>query len=595
MDTQNSRVGFYTDLLVALLLDNPLSLSEKDLQRDISTLRSRVAHEGLSFLTKTLPKLGKALDLGMSELRFTLPRGFPRGKGSSPAFMQAYFKRVFGNDGELLEEADAGAVKHLRQVCFCCYKLETPYSEETIASTLDAFVQTEEELELPDDRETCDILVAASYIIRDLLEGFDPKEIVCRHGPGAVATGERSSHKWVFSRKYEDIHRVYPYYEYFVVGGAPEILDRLEWYKGLERRKTGQAKVILVPKDSRGPRLISSEPLEYQWIQQGLGRKLADAAETRSRYRINFRDQGRNRQLALSSSITREMATLDLKDASDRVSCALVEKLFAHTGLVPYLMACRSGTTLLPDGRLLELKKFAPMGSALCFPVEAICFWALSVVAVNRQLGGPTFKSENSVYVYGDDIIVPTECAENVAATLERVRLKVNRSKCCIQGPFRESCGMDAFKGEQVTPIRVRTPWTSHRSDGNALASYVSLRNQLNVAGYTKAGAHVERHLLRTYGKIPYGTKFCGYPCFIVDTPEEASILNARLDLKCRYDESLQRLEWSVRFLKSEEERFAHDGWPRLLRDVTMGAGDDPDRVVLPRSTYIKRGWMAVY
>jgi hypothetical protein len=593
LDLLKSRFD-YLELLVALLLDNPLSLSQKDLQRDIETVRSRYEHEGLSFLTKSLPMLGKALDRGMSEERITVPRGFPKGSGNRPAFMQAYFKRVFGYGGEVLEEADPAAVKHLRQVLFLCYKLELPYKDETKESVLDSFVQTEKELELGASVEVDSIIAATSYVVRDLLEGVNPKEIVCRHGPGSVATGERTSAKWVFSRKYEGIHRVYPYYDYFVAGGASEILDRLKWYKGLTPEKEGCAKVVLVPKDSRGPRLISAEPLEFQWIQQGLGRKLAEVAEVKSRFRINFRDQGCNQKLALQSSLSREYATLDLKDASDRVSCELVRRVFAHTGLVPYLMACRTSSTLLPDGRKVELKKYAPMGSALCFPVEAIIFWAAAVVAVNRQLGGTTRQSEDLVYVYGDDIIVPTECAKSVADTLELLALKVNRAKCCIQGFFRESCGMDAFKGVRVTPVRVRTLWTGRRSDGSAYASYIALRNNLIAEGYASAAAYVERHLAKVYGVIPHGTQFSGFPCYIESCPVVASIKNARNNLRARYNESLQRLEWSVRMLKSAKELFAHDGWPRLLRNITMGSGQEPDSVVVPRSTYLKRGWMAV-
>ncbi|DAD50968.1 RNA-directed RNA polymerase [ssRNA phage SRR6255746_3] len=593
MDPLKSRFE-YLELLVATLSDNPLSLSQKDLQRDIKTIRSRVAQEGLSFLTKTLPKLGKALDAVMAGDTFDLPRGFPRGKGKRPAFLQAYFKRVLGNDGELLDDADVDAIKHIRQVCYMLYKLELPYSAKTEQAVLDGFVRTEQELEIPRNGDSDSIIAAASYIVRDLLEGFNPKEIVCRHGPGAVATGERTNDKWTFKRLYSSIHQYYPYYEYFVAGWAAEVLDRVGWYKSLERLTSGQAKVILVPKDSRGPRLISCEPLEYQWIQQGLGRKLSDYAERRSKYRINFKDQGRNRELALTSSLTREFATLDLKDASDRVSCELVERVFAHTGLVPYLMACRTTSTLLPDGRSINLKKFAPMGSALCFPVEAIIFWAISVAAVNRLHGGATSKSATSVFVYGDDIIVPTDAADAVVAALESCALKVNRAKCCIRGPFRESCGMDAFKGESVTVTKVRTLWTGKRSDGSAFASYIALRNQLKAGGYVQAAAYVATHLGNTYGKIPYGTIFSGFPCFIVDDPVEASIKNARNDLKVRYNENLQRLEWNIRALKSVKVDFTPDGWPRLLRDITMGAGDEPDQVVVPRSTILKRGWAAI-
>jgi hypothetical protein len=169
------------------------------------------------------------------------------------------------------------------------------------------------------------------------------------------------------------------------VGGGKEIIDRVQWYRGLERLPAGTAKVVLVPKDSRGPRLISAEPLEYQWIQQGVGRSIVAHLEAHhlTKGRVNFTHQEVNRRLAQESSATLELATLDLKDASDRVSLELVRRVFKNTPeLVRALEAIRTDATLLPDGRVQSLKKFAPMGSAVCFPVEAFVFWAILTASI---------------------------------------------------------------------------------------------------------------------------------------------------------------------------------------------------------------------
>jgi hypothetical protein len=83
------------------------------------------------------------------------------------------------------------------------------------------------------------------------------------------------------------------------------------------------AKLTAVPKDSRGPRLICVHPKEAIWIQQGQRLKL-EAAITSSNLtkgRINFTDQTVNGGLALESSKSGRLATLDLKEASDRISC----------------------------------------------------------------------------------------------------------------------------------------------------------------------------------------------------------------------------------------------------------------------------------
>lgn len=581
MAPSKSQFEFYLDLVCDLIRSDPLGLtSSKSLRRDIETVQSRYRHEGLSFLTKTLPKLGKALDQGLMSSRFSIPEEFKRSheSGSIPAFLQAYFKRVFDGSGYLLDSADPSVVQHLRQILFFAYKLEVPYQVKDEARVIESFIQTESELQLPSDEESNSILAAASYITRTVFSEFNPKDIVPRHGPGAVATGERLENKWVFSRLFRGIHQVYPYYEYFIVGGARELIDRLVWYKSLERLDEGRAKVVLVPKDSRGPRLISCEPLEYQWIQQGLGRKLMMHLESfwMTKGNINFTLQEINQDLALSSSLDDAFSTIDLKDASDRVSVALVERVFSQTPeLLKALLACRTTATTLPDGRVIPLSKYAPMGSALCFPVEAYLFWVIMVAAICREYRLQPREVGKRLYVYGDDIVIPREWSSLCIQTLERFALRVNRTKCCIQGPFRESCGVDAFKGHQVQPARLRKLWTDRPGDGTAYAAYIALANRLGEKGYSSTANLIWGKLEKCYGPIPHGTRQASYPCKIVSDPEEAEAYNLKY-FKTRNSSRYQRREFRVNLVKSKKLTTRLDGWLRLARNIVMGSGDDP-------------------
>jgi len=595
LGTHNSHSEDYLDFALSVLDQDPLGVtSRKDLDADRRTLCDRFTKEGLSFLTKTLPKLGKALDLGLVELRLQVPREFKTAHKctSIPAFLQAYFRRIFSPDGMLLEDADPDAVKHLRQILFMFYKLEVPYSDRAEQEVISNFVATELELELGSDIETTALLAAASYIARDVLVGFDPMEIVPKHGPGAVATGERLEDKWVFSRLYSAIHRVYPYYEYYLAGWGKELMDRLGWYRSLQRHESGVAKVVLVPKDSRGPRLISCEPLEYQWIQQGLGRKLVEHLESSriTKGQINFTDQSINRDLALSSSLTAEYATIDLKEASDRVSVDLVKHIFAHNdSVLKALLATRTTATRLPDGRIQPLAKFAPMGSALCFPVEAFCFWVICVAAIMRRFRLQRQEVGSRIFVYGDDIIIPTEWASTVIQALELVRLKVNKQKCCITGNFRESCGMDAFKGVPVTPVRVKKPWIKSRN-GSAYAAYMATANEMAARGYSYCATLMFEKLEEIYGFLPYGLPTSPYPCRVVSSHAKAVAFN-RGRLRMRWNAALQRVEFLVHSLKSESRDSKLDDWTRLLRNIVSKRLDDPLRVVVPSSTKIKRRW----
>jgi len=594
-----SQVDFYVSLCVQLIGDDPLGIAKsKDLQRDIEVVKSRCSNEGLSFLTKSLPQLGKALDQAFENSRFSTPIGFPTKKGrSTPAFLQAYFNLVFDEDGLLRKDACEDAVRHLRQVFFLAYKLENPYSNEEKEMVISNFTQTDKDLELLDDESSHNLIDYASHIISILFAGFDPREVVPRHGPGAVATGEKLDAKWLFRRKYQAIHQVYPYYEYFMVGGSRELTDRLAWYNGLEDHISGTAKVVLVPKDSRGPRLISCEPLEYQWLQQGLGRKLVSHLESHwlSRGQINFTHQRINQELATSNSVTRRYATLDLKDASDRVSLRLVRGVFRRTPeLALRLEALRSTATRLPNGDVITLNKYAPMGSALCFPVEATVFWAIMVAAVRLSLDVPFERAARRIYVYGDDIVVPSSWSNVCMEALESVGLIVNRNKSYIKGPFRESCGVDAFNGINVTPLRLKKPWTGRPSDGTAYASYTSLANRLLARGYKSASSFLWKELEHVYGKIPYGVSTSPFPCHEVSSALLANVLNKDKGFKYRWNAHYHRLEFRVRRLSNRRRRTRLDDWARLLRDLVSPPFEDPSRVVLPLSTRIKSGWASV-
>jgi len=595
-----SQVDLVVDLLEQMLCCDPCRLvSDKSLKNDIKTIRSRSQSEGLSFLTKTLPLLGKALDLGLSSRCFNAPREFKRSHdcANRPAFLQAYFKHLFDDSGFLRDEVEPNAVLHLRQILFFAYKLEIPFSKRQMNDSIHSFISTDAELELTSDVETTQILEVASFITEKIFRDFDVKDILPKHGPGAVATGERLEEKWEFSRLYSSIHSVYPYYEYFIVGGGDELIDRKDWYMRLTRLDQGHAKVIAVPKDSRGPRLISCEPLEFQWVQQGLGRSMMTFLESNrlTKGQINFTDQSINQKLALESSYSLVNSTIDLKDASDRVSVALVQAVFKRCpDLLRCLLACRTSATILPDGEVLTLQKYAPMGSALCFPVEAFIFWVVLVASISRHHKWQQADVMRDVYVYGDDIIIPTNETSLCIQTLEAVNLRVNRQKCCIHGPFRESCGMDAFQGVDVTPVRLKKPWSGRKIDGSAYASYCSIANEFSRLNYSKCAEYLWLELEKTYGKIPFGTSRASYPCRLVTDPVVAESRNRRL-FRHRYSGRYQRIEFSFNRLVSVKRSSKLDGWTRLLRNIVSGRVEDPSHVVLPRSTKIKRGWTATF
>jgi hypothetical protein len=423
MGEHNSLVAVETACYYALYADEAerFGLSSIESRLELRKIRKRVASEGLPFLTVTLPRLGKAVDTALSKNTPLLVEGFQKKPNTTiPKLFGWLLSRIFTDSGLERPDADPEALRALRQLVYFVYKLEIPYDEAKTQKVIDDFVRTDYELKelvVPNDN----ITKHARWFTTDVFGMFDPRSILPRHGPGSVATGEKAYEKHKFSRIYESIERVYPFTEYYQFSMA-QVADTYHTYKDLESVKTGTAKVVLVPKDSRGPRLISCEPLEYQWIQQGLGRKISSHLESHKLTAgfVNFTNQSINRELALSSSADQEWVTLDMKEASDRVSLTLVRELFRDVpGLLEALEATRTTATTLPNGEVVQLNKFAPMGSCLCFPVEAFVFYALSVSVLMNDAHYSRREARRRVYVYGDDIIVRRE---DFAFLLQRSR-----------------------------------------------------------------------------------------------------------------------------------------------------------------------------
>jgi hypothetical protein len=470
-------------------------------ERDIDTVFNRVAHEGLQFLTVVLPGLGRAIDKFHSTNVWTLPEGFKaKGDGRSVFLQKAIDASLEGN---------SVAVDCVRQLTYVFYKLEVPHDEEKTEEFLQSFIRTDRDLlrfsfrpgdwceggahnERPSRPIYARALVERMQgLVSDVLYKQDPLDIRPCHGGGATACHTPNHEKWHKLRYYPELDTIYDYATYFFFSST-HLVDELESLLS-SPHAVPQARVCLVPKDSRGPRVISCEPAELMYIQQGLMRKLYGVLESHplTRGQINFTDQGINRELAHLGSLGGPYATLDLKDASDRVSLGLIRRVFP-VDWVACLEACRSKTTLLPNGELVELNKFAPMGSSCCFPVEALVFWACARAAIDLQLQADRKtaavhvthyrgvavagcrcsvydlpehwvvqdigegEKPSSVYVYGDDIICDPRFATCVMEALELVGLLVNRDKSFVSGPFRESCGGDFHKGMDVTPLRLR-------------------------------------------------------------------------------------------------------------------------------------------
>jgi hypothetical protein len=254
-------------------------------------------------------------------------------------------------------------------------------------------------------------------------------------------------------------------------------------------------RVLLVPKGVSSKRVISSEPTANQWFQQALRRDLADYLP-KSSFRITMEDQTRNQELAQVGSLFRNYGTIDLSSASDTVTYPLVKSLFEGTPIWDELWSSRSSYALLDDERL-PLAKFAPMGSAVCFPLECIVFAAVVRVA-QKHVG-----VHHDYVVYGDDIICHSSVFGETVRLLGQLHFRVNEKKTFWpESPFKESCGKEYYYGDDVTPFRIPRffqGWETRgqiRKSPSILAGWISLANRLGGCGLISARSYLVKRLL---------------------------------------------------------------------------------------------------
>lgn len=206
-------------------------------------------------------------------------------------------------------------------------------------------------------------------------------------------------------------------------------------------------KIVTVPKNAKTDRTIAIEPLMNVYIQMGLGRCIRHRL---LRAGIDLRTQEVNQVLALQGSVDGTLATIDLSGASDSISLKLVERLLPEDW-VTAIKQCRSPRGVLPDGSLVTYEKVSSMGNGFTFDLETLIFWAFSqgcMTVLNRKRA--------PVAVYGDDIIIHTDCAGLLIQALSEFGFTTNKDKTFICGPFRESCGKHYFQGLDVTPFYIR-------------------------------------------------------------------------------------------------------------------------------------------
>lgn len=338
---------------------------------------------------------------------------------------------------------------------------------------------------------------------------FNPQTLIPKHGPGSTEERIFGNQKYVHRTWHERLQPFFPY-DSFGCFNIEHFEDRIDSVSFLAENEERPVRVIPVPKTLKGPRIIAIEPVCMQYTQQAVSRYLIPKIEKHyiTEGHINFTDQNVNKCLAMSSSKDKGLASIDLSAASDRVPLLLVQRMLRYNPLLlDCILACRSRRANVL-GEDLFLNKFASMGSALCFPIEAMYFFTVILCSRLREHKLPvTLRNirimSRNVYVYGDDIFVPVDEVDSVIEALTRFYCKVNSHKSFWKSNFRESCGMDAYNGYDVTPTYIRSMPPDNRDSANEIISWISTSNLLYRRGFWYAAAYLKDLVEIIIGDLP--------------------------------------------------------------------------------------------
>lgn len=235
---------------------------------------------------------------------------------------------------------------------------------------------------------------------------------------------------------------------------------------------------ILVPKNVEKKRVIAPEHAWRQYHMSNYSTMLDHNMERVSRADNEFpvillHDQSVSRYAALLSANPnnyRRYATIDLSNASDRVSESLVRTIFPHASDI-----CRYTAKYLQFGKKRVTKYlYSTAGSRMTFPVESIVFASIAYACTQYHKLFTNNLTLLRPIVYGDDIMVDERVAQLTIEVLEDYGFSVNVSKSFSSGYFKESCGVESWLGMDVSSSFFPRHQFSNRKNGKACADDIA-------------------------------------------------------------------------------------------------------------------------
>jgi hypothetical protein len=220
------------------------------------------------------------------------------------------------------------------------------------------------------------------------------------------------------------------------------ILAKHNFAKLKEQLSLTYLNLVEVPKTWKVFRLITPLSLLGLFFSYGIGRvvtrRLKDAGLDIGTL------QFRHRKLVKQFSMTRSHATADLSAASDSITSELLNRILPR----PWYVAVKKTfvRNLNISGNVYSTVSVLPMGNGATFPLETLVFYCI-IKAI-----GELTETKGIYSVYGDDLIYPSRLHKYVVGVFPQLHLKLNLDKTFVRYPFRESCGSDYYRGQDVRP-----------------------------------------------------------------------------------------------------------------------------------------------
>lgn len=475
-----------------------------DHRRDLETLSSRLKSEGVSFATITLPSLVKNLLVLLEHGSTTFPC-FKIKKGSNyPNFLSGLFDVAINGDGE----AKTVAFDTIYMVSSAFKKLKGPYKKTVLRKNFSEFLSVDAALGEIDwfSEPLFPILETARTLCSNFIKNIDVNDgsIRPRPGPGATNTPVEKTLRYEPHVMYDQINNVLPYQEWYYPTPWHACYKSRRFLALYNKRVPHfTSRFKFVPKTVGKPRGICIEQNEVQVLQQAYRLLLSKSIKAHPKLakQLPLDDQRINAKLALESSETLECGTIDMSEASDRIARELVSWLFQNNQeLHDVLMALSSRFVTGPKELKLEthtyrVNKYAPMGSGLCFPVMSLVhLFLVQAIVLNSSIQNRhTFIDK--IYVYGDDIVLPSPCVQAVYDYLPLFGMKLNKDKSFYKSAFRESCGIHALNGRVVTPVFIKHV-PSHHFEGS-LPSLLQNEADLFERGFTLTAQYLRKVVVK--------------------------------------------------------------------------------------------------